>query len=307
MNTALSDASYMVVRISILEGVSAKGNGMEVCDLAPVASLSAAQANVWAVLSGAALPSLRMARAGACDPAGGVSRLGGVPLVGAGFEWPHTRAGQPLCFVGQLNSDDINAALGQDTLLAGTVLAFFYEADQQQGWGFDPGDAQYWRVILAVAATATAAPAPGGAVTFPNVALAANRVLTVPERWEPPVEDLWEIDRDAVNDIYDRLGTADRPPRHRVFGWPDLVQNPMQLECQLASNGIYVGNPEGYRDPRVTGLEAGASDWFLLWQIDTDDDAGWMWGDVGTIYYWIRRQDLAAGDFDRVWMVFQCC
>jgi hypothetical protein len=64
-----------------------------------------------------------------------------VALAGAGFEWPHTRAGQPLCFVGQLNGGDINAALGQDRLPVGAVLALFYEADQQQGWGFDPGNA----------------------------------------------------------------------------------------------------------------------------------------------------------------------
>jgi uncharacterized protein YwqG len=92
-----------------------------------------------------------------------------------------------------------------------------------------------------------------------------------------------------------------------MFGWPDLVQNPMQLECQLASNGIYVGGAAGWRDPRVPQLEGGAAEWMLLLQVDTDDEAGWMWGDSGTLYYWIRRPDLAAGRFDRIWMIFQCC
>ena len=32
-----------------------------------------------------------------------------------------------------------------------------------------------------------------------------------------------------------------------------------------------------------------------------------MWGDVGSIYYWIHRDDLDAGVFDRAWMIFQCC
>ena len=92
-----------------------------------------------------------------------------------------------------------------------------------------------------------------------------------------------------------------------MFGWPDLVQNPMQLECQLASSGIYVGGAAGWRDPRVPQLTGGAAEWMLLLQVDTDDEAGWMWGDVGTLYYWIRRPDLAAGRFDRIWMIFQCC
>jgi hypothetical protein len=25
------------------------------------------------------------------------------------------------------------------------------------------------------------------------------------------------------------------------------------------------------------------------------------------LYYWIRRPDLLAGRFDRVWMIFECC
>jgi uncharacterized protein YwqG len=32
-----------------------------------------------------------------------------------------------------------------------------------------------------------------------------------------------------------------------------------------------------------------------------------MWGDTGTIYYWIRRQDLLTARFDQAWMIFQCC
>ena len=80
----------------------------------------------------------------------------------------------------------------------------------------------------------------------------------------------------------------------------------MEDECQLASHGIYVGDAEGHKDPRAPSLKAGAKDWKLLLQLDTDDDIGWMWGDVGTLYFWVREQDAQAGDFSRVWMVFQC-
>lgn len=31
-----------------------------------------------------------------------------------------------------------------------------------------------------------------------------------------------------------------------------------------------------------------------------------MWGDVGRLYYWIRREDLAQRRFDKVWLVLQC-
>ena len=94
---------------------------------------------------------------------------------------------------------------------------------------------------------------------------------------------------------------------HRMLGHPDQVQGEMQLECQLASNGIYVGTPKGYADPRRTALEAGADDWRLLLQIDSDDNLGVMWGDCGRVYFWIKEQDLKRQDFDNVWLVLQCC
>jgi len=81
----------------------------------------------------------------------------------------------------------------------------------------------------------------------------------------------------------------------------------MELQCQLVSSGIYVGNAEGYQDPRVPGLRAGAAEWKLLLQLDTDEDIGWMWGDVGMLYFWVREADARRSDFSKVWMVFQCC
>jgi uncharacterized protein YwqG len=80
----------------------------------------------------------------------------------------------------------------------------------------------------------------------------------------------------------------------------------MELECQLVTNGLYTGNPSGYQDPRRKTLEAGAIDWTLLLQIDSDDRVGMMWGDVGMLYFWIRRQDLASRKFDKVWTILQC-
>ncbi len=53
-------------------------------------------------------------------------------------------------------------------------------------------------------------------------------------------------------------------------------------------------------------LKPGMGQWVTLLQIDTDDDLGVMWGDVGLIYYMIREQDLRALKFDQHWLVLQC-
>jgi uncharacterized protein YwqG len=157
------------------------------------------------------------------------------------------------------------------------------------------------------AAVATRVDAPGGAGLFSAHQVVPEQAIIIPDQDEPPNNELLEADSDAIDRLYRDLRSDDRGPRHRMFGWPDLIQNPMQLECQLASNDIDVGGPEGYRDPRVSELRSGADDWLLLLQVDTDDNVGWMWGGSGTIYYWIRKQDLLAARFDRAWMILQCC
>lgn len=48
------------------------------------------------------------------------------------------------------------------------------------------------------------------------------------------------------------------------------------------------------------------NDWAMLLQLDTDDAAGWMWGDVGRLYYMSRKSDLTVGNFENAWMVLQC-
>jgi uncharacterized protein YwqG len=80
----------------------------------------------------------------------------------------------------------------------------------------------------------------------------------------------------------------------------------MALEAQLASNGVYVGVPEGYSSPKRMALEAGVKDWRLLLQIDSDDDARMMWGDSGRLYFWVREDEARRGDFSGAWMVLQC-
>jgi len=258
------------------------------------------------VLESAARRSVRLQRGEPCPVADAGSRFGGTALLPPGHDWPRTGAGKPLSFLALVSTADVRAPAEVPGLPADTLLGFFYEADAQEGWGFDPGDRQFSAVIAVPAASAVAVTAPPGALTFPARRMLPRMVMTIPDQDEPALDQL-DADFTAYQRLSEDLERDDKAPWHRMFGWPELVQNPMQLECQLASSGIYVGGPEGYRDPRAAELAAGAADWLLLLQLDTDDELTWMWGDVGTIYYWIRRQDLLAGRFDQTWLIFQCC
>lgn len=251
------------------------------------------------------IPSVRLRHGPIGDPSSATTRFGGVPLAGPDFVWPRSHDGEALWLIGQLDTDQINGWLKADTLPADTVLAFFFDADEsRQGiWGMERQSSQFWRVIAVPKSVAKPVTPPDDVTLFPARQLTGERVLTVPHPWEPVIEA-------SLTDAYENLWPDADKPEHRVFGWPEPQQNPMQDAVQLVYGGIDWARVPDPDDPRIRELRADSGDWLLLWQIDSEDgkdedELGWMWGDVGKLYYWIRRQDLAAGRFDRVWAIIQ--
>ena len=61
---------------------------------------------------------------------------------------------------------------------------------------------------------------------------------------------------------------------------------------------------EAYAELMKTSVER----WVLLLQMGTvtDGDTELMYGDCGLIYFWIRKEDLAARNFDHVRLILQC-
>jgi uncharacterized protein YwqG len=238
-------------------------------------------------------------------PMAGVTRLGGRPLLDQGTDWPEWHE-TPLSLIALVDLAEFRTMSAGTGLPLEGLLNLFYEVEDQR-WGFDPADRGAWRVVPANPVTAEPRDAPAGATAYPQIALAGRRVATYPD-WQ---EDVLDAIPGEVGERYDDLiedleAEHAAGPRHQLGGWPLLQQAPWQLECHLASSGIDVGGPEGYEGPRVDALRAGVADWVMLAQIDTDDDAGWMWGDVGMLYFAIRREDLSAHAWERAWMVLQC-
>ena len=239
-------------------------------------------------------------------PEGSRSHLGGSPALPDDFSWPE-RKGAPLAFLARLDLAELERALPVEWLPPSGSLLFFYDAENQP-WGFDPGDRDGWAVLRLPESTGTAAGAraPGGEA-LPRRGISFQPIRSLPSSERSAIAALRFSYKEQ--DAYEAL--RDRPfggrPQHQVGGFPSPVQGDgMELECQLASNGLFCGDESGYRDPRAAELEAGAADWRLLLQVDSDDDLGVMWGDLGRLYFWVREEDARAGDFSGVWLVLQC-
>lgn len=234
--------------------------------------------------------------------------FGGAPRVDtAAFEWPEV-SGRPLAFWGQLDLAELHAAHGIDWLPERGSLAFFYDVEEMP-WGFDPKDRGKWTVLHFDTTTGEPPlpPVAEGALALDRVFLRPSKVDVLPDTQNDAAEalELTDAEWDAYADF--RRGVDPDEPAHQVGGFASPVQGDMmELECQLASNGVYVGDASGYESSEGRRLESGARDWRLLLQFDSDDDVGVMWGDCGMLYFWVREQDARAGRFDDVWLVLQC-
>jgi uncharacterized protein YwqG len=241
----------------------------------------------------------------------GHSRMGGTPDLPAGLAWPR-RDGVPLAFVAQLNLQEVAQALPDSPLPGRGFLWFFYDTKSYPG-GYHPAHAGgavvlYHDTAAALEPGAPLADAPKGACfTFCTVEFESYR--DIPD-WEPDgrlasrLTDEENVERYLEIRSYLAHGMGDSS--HKLLGYADPIQNAMELECQLVTQGIDCASPKGYDDPRAKQLAPGAADWRLLLQVDSDEKASMMWGDLGRVYYWIREADLRAARFDRTWTIFQC-
>jgi uncharacterized protein YwqG len=194
------------------------------------------------------------------------------------------------------------------------ILTFFYDLENQP-WGYDPDHLDGFRVEYFPEQPYHISDSPHKMIKIPERVIIFNRILTLPSPWSRPFDRLQQECQWTKAEVrqyldfltaYDGQFYPENHPSHRLFGYSENIQGDMQFEAQLVSNGLYCGNSSGYKDPRAKLLESGADDWLLLLQLDSDDSAELMWGDVGMLYYWIRVDDIANRRFSRSWMTLEC-
>lgn len=249
-------------------------------ETAPAQDLPALQA--W--LQAHTLPALRLQ----VEPAGSEalspcdSHLGGPPFWPAGEPWPVCgQCDQPLTFIGQVRLDTPGAPqLGEAKL-----LTFHYCFDCLPSQPED-GSAYRLRLHTNLAQPLQGTPPPRNDEQRPITPCRTPflPVLSVPHWYdaEPALstldlgEDAWESYRTAGNQI-----TQAPNLESRLGGHPDWIQGAAWPICYTCGERMQ-----------------------LIWQLDSEDAAQLMWGDVGRVYLFACPQ----GCHDQpLALVMQCC
>ena len=260
---------------------------------------------------------------GAVDLA--ISRFGGWPDLPKGTDWP-TWQNRPMCFLAQVNLEDIYAAQPDIRLPKQGLLLFFLgcgdesyenEAGKRETYmadpmlGVDSTHKDAWRVIYADSnttlqrATYDALPAPD--IFAPCLLSISRGGMPIPDENSAAYQNIpfKQDERDNFNEIVDLFSSNDW--QNQLMGYPNLIQfTPPDMQCVQASNGNdpYSFPPEGSGDYQK--LINAASEWGLLLQLTSDDNPGFIWGDGGHLYFYGKRSEMETGDFSNVWICFEC-
>lgn len=228
----------------------------------------------------------------------GRSKIGGVPDLPEGWNWP-TYKQNPLAFLAQVNLSEIPQSIDKAPLPDSGILYFF----SVYGWEKDDGDVHphiawqdtthpdFSQVLFFSGGKSDLErrQKPSGIKTFDAASVDYVSCLTLPSTedfWRDPTvehlswteeeftqfEDLGTVFRDV---LHEKLGITD--PSHSLLGYASPIQTPVTKPGQ-----------------------------HLLCAINGDYHAGMEWGDGGTIYFVIDKDAMDRLDFSDVTSDFQC-
>ena len=253
------------------------------------------------------------------------SKIGGKPAVPADFEWPEftgesydgVTKSRPLSFLAQINLEEAAEYDTEGILPKKGILSFFYE-QMSMRWGFDPKDKGCARVYyFPDEGELTPMDIPEDMdeeAVISELAAVLEKHISMPELVDFAEDDMdMEIDWDDYNECRTECGyeTDEWGDVTKLLGYPDTIQSPMEEECEAVTRAYRQGCPEDYdkiSEAEKKDIREKSAEWMLLFQMGTieTEDAEYMFGDCGHLYFWIKKQDLKNLNFDNVWLILQC-
>ncbi len=234
----------------------------------------------------------------------GSSKIGGLPDLPPEIDWPEWDE-QPLPLIAQIRLADIASYDRSGELPHTGMLYFFFNEEALDTY---PPARSSWRVLhydgdsaylqRQVVSSEEQPIYPACVVEFstlltlpPLESLYLERLGLSYDAYRPEASREQKREVDAYEKLLEQLEATQKSasPYHQLLGHPYQVQGDLLLECQ-----------------RDTHSEGDPTDWRLLLQVDSDDNAHMMWGDVGVLYFYIPQSALITHDFAQVHLIMQC-
>lgn len=268
--------------------------------------------------------------------------LGGLPLLPEDVDWPEWKDHGPLYFVAALDCSQLPAAdLGLPLPASGQLLFFYSDGLGDSSVVYsDPDSVVNGTRVLYIPEDAEIAEraAPDGMTPYPRLFLTGETIATAPDNENAALSAAFGNPSDPSDytayPTVDPEGTGfwealdtyrrDHRPLHQIGGYATPVQGAVEFEgAHTLYQGSNVSDAVSISEATTidvtdtpgeaivpgesgeTAIRALASQLVLLAQIDGDARSGMSWGDTGRLYWMIRRDDLAAGRFDKATFTWQ--
>lgn len=249
----------------------------------------------------------------------GATKFGGLPDLLRDAPWPQYRR-RPMAFLGQIDLAEFAAVAGRHNPLPARGLLSFFRAMDQGGPMFyqeesDPADARVLYTAdlgdLVRATRPRFGDTQGDFETPPCSVTLVRRHCDLPSLdsvhmrhagFDPEArENYLELSDGFVAEDADLLRSS------YAGGWPKAIQNnAFEGYAERITRGLPPYGPYDPTAPEQVAIDAAATRWVQLLQLDSGGDTGWMWGDAGILHWMIPADDLAAARFDRVVCLGEC-
>lgn len=102
-----------------------------------------------------------------------------------------------------------------------------------------------------------------------------------------------------IESLIELTDTADNTADHQFLGYARGIQH------SYKEDEIQNGISTKISDLSINDMKS-LLNWILLFQLDSDPNAGMMWGDSGRFYFYIHKEDLVKANFHDVRSAMDC-
>lgn len=219
----------------------------------------------------------------------GASKYGGQPDVPDGLEWPIDKDGRPLSLLLQINCTDIAALDKKNLLPKSGILYFFYQVSEQP-WDNTTN---------------------GAHVLYFDVPIADLHKKDYPDNLtqeETITERALQFKVENSYPSFDDLLRLSQDTQYLIDHWDEYTTAFERLADDYLNDEAGIGFLLGYAELIQSSIVDNLENNVLLLQLDSDEenDDGVIFGDCGSIYYYIPKQDLIDRRFDQPTFELQC-